>query len=92
MADAIRTHAIITGRVQGVWYRAKTQEAAERLGVSGWVRNLPDGSVEAVFEGDPQAVATVIEWCWEGPPQAIIENVSTRDEAAEGISGFQVIG
>ena len=92
MTDVTRTHAIITGRVQGVWYRAKAQEEAERLGVSGWVRNLSDGSVEAVFEGEPQAVASAIEWCREGPPHSIVENVSTREEVAEGIRGFRIVG
>lgn len=92
MQDIIRTRAIIAGRVQGVWYRARTQERAETLGLSGWVRNLPDGSVEAVFEGEPASVAAAVEWCREGPPHAVVESVDVRDESPEGLTGFRITG
>jgi acylphosphatase len=92
MAETKRVRATIAGRVQGVWYRASTQEQAERLGVSGWVRNLPGGSVEAVFEGSPDAVAAMVRWCWEGPPQASVSDVSVEEEAPEGLDGFRVTG
>jgi acylphosphatase len=92
MAEATRVRATISGRVQGVWYRARTQEEAERLGVAGWVRNLPNGSVEAVFEGAPEAVAAMVSWCWDGPPQAAVDNVATREETPEGAVGFRISG
>ena len=92
MGDTIRVRALITGRVQGVWYRASTREEAVRLGLSGWVRNLPNGSVEAVFEGDRTRVDSAVEWCRQGPPHAIIENVVTRQETPEGLVGFEIIG
>lgn len=92
MHSIIRKRTIITGRVQGVWYRARTQEQAETLGVSGWVRNRPDGSVEAVFEGEPTSVAAAVEWCREGPAHANVESVDVRDESPEGLSGFRITG
>jgi len=65
-----RVHLIIHGYVQGVFYRASTRDAAVRFGLTGWVRNLPDGNVEAVFEGPVEKIHDVIEWCSEGPPGA----------------------
>jgi acylphosphatase len=65
----------ISGRVQGVWYRAWTRETAEGLGLNGWVRNRMDGSVEAVVQGEEDAVAQLIEKCWEGPTAARVENI-----------------
>ena len=90
--DNVRKHVVITGRVQGVWFRARTQEEAESLGVTGWVRNLPDGSVEAVFEGEVSAVAAVVKWCGKGPPHAIVDSVSALDESPQGLTGFHVTG
>ena len=75
MKKQVRAHVIISGRVQGVFFRVETQRAAERFGVSGWVRNRPDGTVEAVFEGGQTAVDAVLEWCREGPNMADVENV-----------------
>jgi len=92
MTSITRTRVIVTGRVQGVWFRGQTQEQAESLGVAGWVRNLPDGSVEAVFEGANEAVAAVVKWCWDGPPHASVENVAERSETPEGLTGFRVTG
>lgn len=85
-----RAHVFVSGRVQGVFFRDSTREEAERLGLSGWVRNTQDGRVEAVFEGDPEAVRQMIEWCESGPSSADVEDVSAEQESSEGISGFEV--
>ena len=75
MENKVSAHVIISGRVQGVFFRAETRRAAERYGVAGWVRNRPDGTVEAVFEGEPRAVDSVLAWCKEGPNLAVVEKV-----------------
>jgi acylphosphatase len=75
MESMVRAHAIVIGRVQGVFFRMETQSAAERIGVSGWVRNKRDGSVEAVFEGKETKVATILEWCKKGPPHARVDRL-----------------
>ncbi len=75
-----RAHVWITGRVQGVFFRAYTQDAAQRLGVAGWVRNLPDGRVEAVFEGDADKVEKMIAWCHEGSPMGRVDRVEVLEE------------
>lgn len=86
-----RAHVFVSGRVQGVGYRASTRRAARRHGVDGWVRNLDDGRVEAVFEGDPAAVGAMIEWCHEGSPSAEVTGVDVdRDEGPRGVDGFDV--
>ncbi|MEO5362436.1 MAG: acylphosphatase [Magnetococcus sp. DMHC-8] len=69
----------IFGRVQGVYYRVSTQQEAERLGVTGWVKNRPDGSVEAEAHGPPSAVTALIAWCQHGPPGARVERVEVTD-------------
>ena len=79
-----RAHVWITGRVQGVFYRAYTRDAAQLLRVTGWVRNLPGGSVEAVFEGDADQVEKMIEWCYEGSPLSRVDRVEVVDEAYTG--------
>ena len=76
----VRIRANIYGKVQGVFFRLSTQRTAQAAGVSGWVKNNPDGSVEAVFEGDQQAVDTVLEWCRTGPANADVESVITETE------------
>ena len=73
--DTLRAHVIIHGLVQGVWFRASTKEEALRIGVNGWVRNLPDGSVEAVFEGEKKKVEEIVGWCHKGPPGARVSTV-----------------
>ena len=70
-----RAHVVISGRVQGVFFRAETQRAAQRLGVTGWVRNRPEGTVEAMFEGPSQAVHQAVDWCWKGSPGAKVSDV-----------------
>lgn len=88
--DLCRTRALVSGRVQGVFFRDSTRERARSLGLSGWVRNLPDGRVEAVFEGAGDRVAEMISWCEEGPPNAEVQDVSTEQEEPEGLGGFEV--
>lgn len=83
-ASDVKAHVIVSGRVQGVFFRAKTQSAARRLGVTGWVRNLPDRTVEAVFEGPRPKVEAVVQWCHTGSPGARVTDVHVRWEAASG--------
>ncbi|NOX44437.1 MAG: acylphosphatase [Caldiserica bacterium] len=86
-----RVHITVSGRVQGVFFRANTQEVAQRLGLSGYVRNLPDGRVEVVAEGAEEALRKLIEWCHEGPPLARVERVEVRWENPTGeFSGFHI--
>ena len=73
-----RLHLIIKGRVQGVFYRASTRDAAVKLKLKGWVRNMPDGSVEALFEGDDEALVKVLKWCRNGPPGAYVSKIEER--------------
>ena len=74
----IRAHLFITGRVQGVFFRACTREEAQKRKLTGWVRNLYDGRVEAVFEGQEEAVQSMISWCHSGPPHAVVNDVSVE--------------
>ena len=90
MADHIRAHVFVSGTVQGVYYRANTRDTARERGVDGWVRNLEDGRVEAVFEGDESAVEAMIEWCHTGSPQAVVDDVDVEYEPPEGESGFEI--
>lgn len=85
-----RVHAWISGTVQGVFYRDSTRREAERLGLAGWVKNLPDGRVEAVIEGDPDDVDALVEWCWQGSPAAQVDEVKAQDEPLEGLDRFEV--
>ena len=91
METKTRAHAIISGRVQGVFFRMETQRAADRCGVCGWVRNLKDGTVEAVFEGDQDRVDAILDWCRQGPPHANVAdvNVSWNDYTGE-FKGFDI--
>ena len=82
----------VTGRVQGVSYRATAQHEAQRLGLTGWVRNEPDGSVAAHVEGEPDAVAAFVDWCRTGPRGAAVRDVAVRDAAEEGHPEFRVSG
>ena len=88
--EAVARHVRITGHVQGVFFRAWTRDQASSLDVSGWVRNCPDGSVEAQLEGDAEAVGDLIELMREGPPAARVDDVHVETAAAEGLSGFDV--
>lgn len=80
----VRKHVLISGRVQGVYFRKYTQEAALAAGVTGWVRNRRDGRVETVFEGEKEAVEKMIRWCWQGSPSSFVEHVEVRDEKYQG--------
>ena len=74
----VHAHVIVSGLVQGVWFRASTQRKAEELGLKGWVRNTEDGRVEAVFEGDQMRVEDMIKWCRKGPVLAKVEDVAVN--------------
>lgn len=90
VSDVVRAHCLISGRVQGVFFRYEAAERARTRRLAGWVRNLPDGRVEAVFEGPRDAVDSMIRWCGEGPPMAEVEGVETDLEEPKGESGFVV--
>ncbi len=90
MNEQVRAHVFISGRVQGVGYRFSTIEQADNLGVTGWVRNLPDGRVEAVFEGNQAAVEEMIRWCHRGPRAAAVKDVAVEYEEPEGLRRFEV--
>jgi acylphosphatase len=87
-----RVHVYISGRVQGVCFRAYTQDEASSLGLSGWVRNIPGGRVEAVFQGPPALVDEMVKWCWKGSPYAAVDSVDLVDEAprTDEPAGFRV--
>ena len=89
-ATARRAHVWVSGRVQGVGFRWYTREEAMRRGLSGWVRNLPDGRVEAVFEGPPDRVASMLEWCRTGPRMAGVERIEAVDEPMAAEEGFRI--
>ena len=90
MATPTRAHVLVTGRVQGVFYRASTRDAARSRDVDGWVRNLPDGRVEAVFEGDSEAVEAMVDWCETGSDRAAVDVVDVEYERPEGLEGFEI--
>jgi len=87
-----QVHVIISGRVQGVWYRASTKQKAEELELTGWVKNTVEGNVEAVFEGDESKVNEMIAWCWKGPPLAKVADVTIeRKSVVGGFADFAVL-
>lgn len=90
--EQIRAHVFVSGRVQGVGYRYSTVNEAQRLGVNGWVRNLPDGRVEAVFEGSRKLVEEIIRWCHKGPTAAVVKDVAVEYEELEGFGRFETRG
>ncbi len=91
MADLARARIRVRGLVQGVLFRQSTVDEARRLGLEGWVRNLPDGSVEAEAQGTRQGVEALVRWCRRGPPAARVEGVEVEWGApAEGLGSFRV--
>ena len=91
MEEKTRAHLMISGRVQGVFYRMETKSAADRIGVSGWVRNKRDGRVEAIVEGEKQQVEKLILWCKKGPPAARVHDVDVTWKPYKGeFASFEV--
>lgn len=86
----VRAHAIVSGRVQQVWFRQSTAERAIELGVDGWVRNTPEGQVEAVFEGAPLPVADALAYLRRGPEHARVDDVELTYESPQGERGFHI--
>mgnify|MGYP006284108861 CR=1 FL=1 len=83
-------HVKVSGRVQGVWFRANTKQKAEMLGVTGWIKNTSDGCVEAIFEGDEKLVDEMIDWCNRGPPLAKVKNVDVKSQNIVGFDKFEI--
>jgi acylphosphatase len=88
--DGGRAHVVVRGRVQGVFFRVEARDRARSLGLAGWVRNQPDGSVEAVFEGPRERVDSMVAWCERGPRGAQVETVDVRWEEPRGEHGFSI--
>jgi acylphosphatase len=84
MADKVRVQVVIEGRVQGVFFRASTRDEARARGLTGWVRNRPDGRVEALFEGDQRVVENMLAWCHKGPPYAYVDRVEVERQPFVG--------
>ncbi len=88
----IRAHIYVSGKVHGVFFRSSTENKAKELALTGWVRNLDDGRVEAVFEGEKENVEKMVEWAWKGPEYARVEEVKNITEKYTGeFSGFVVL-
>jgi acylphosphatase len=90
MSGLVRSRVVVHGLVQGVFFRDTTRREAARRGVSGWVTNRPDGAVEAVFEGEPDAVAAMVSFSHSGPRGASVDRVEETGEEPEGLTGFEI--
>jgi acylphosphatase len=90
LSERVRAHVRVRGRVQGVFFRAETRERARSLGIDGWVTNAPDGSVEAVLEGDRERIDSLVRWLGRGPSLAEVEDVEVDWEEPRGENGFTV--
>jgi acylphosphatase len=90
MSDPIRRRVVVHGDVQGVFFRDTCRRQASSRGVTGWVTNRPDGAVEAVFEGEPDAVSSMVDWCSQGPRGADVNSVDETTEDPEGLSSFEI--
>ena len=90
MSERIRQRVVVHGHVQGVFFRDTARRKAAERGVTGWVSNRADGTVEAVFEGDPDPVAALVEWCRHGPRGADVSRVEVAEEPVEGLGRFEV--
>jgi acylphosphatase len=87
---SVRRRVVIRGHGQGVFFRDSVRRLAERGGVTGWIANRPDGTVEAVFEGEPEEVERLTDFCRRGPRGAHVDDVAVSDEVPEGLRGFEV--
>jgi acylphosphatase len=85
-----RAHVVVSGRVQGVFFRSDARDRARSLQVAGWIRNVPDGTVEAVFEGEAERLESMVKWCRRGPSGAQVESVDVSWEEPRGESGFAI--
>jgi acylphosphatase len=85
-----RVHVVVTGRVQGVFFRVETERRARTAGLAGFVRNTPDGDVEAVFEGPGPEVDALVDWCRDGPALAVVEHVAVKEEEPRGDADFVI--
>jgi len=90
MSDTVAVHLLVHGRVQGVFYRASTQTTAEGLGLSGWVKNRDDGSVDIHAEGSRERLEELVTWCRNGPPQADVSTIGLCWTEPEGLSSFEI--
>jgi acylphosphatase len=90
MSDAVRRRVVVRGYVQGVFFRDSCRREARSRGVAGWVTNRHDGAVEAAFEGEPGAVAAMVDWCSRGPRGADVDSVDETAEEPEGLSQFEI--
>jgi acylphosphatase len=90
MSEAVRRRVVVHGNVQGVFFRDSCRREARSRGVAGWVTNRPDGAVEAAFEGDPDAVSSMVDWCSRGPRGAEVDSVDETTEEPEGASSFEI--
>jgi acylphosphatase len=90
MSEQVRRRVVVRGYVQGVFFRDTCRREANARGVGGWVANRSDGAVEAVFEGEPDAVAAMVEWCRRGPRGADVEDVEETSEEPEGLARFEI--
>jgi len=90
MSDTYAVHLFVHGRVQGVFFRASTQKAAEDLELTGWVKNCDDGSVEILAEGSREKLEELIAWCRHGPPMASVSKIDLNWIEAEGLSSFDI--
>ena len=90
MSEPVRSRVVVHGHVQGVFFRDGCRREADSRGVAGWIANRPDGAVEAVFEGDAEAVRALVDWCRRGPRGADVSSVDETSEEPEGLAGFRV--
>jgi acylphosphatase len=90
MSEPVRRRVVVHGSVQGVFFRDTARRKAGARGVAGWITNRPDGAVEAVFEGAPDAVAALVDFCRHGPRGADVESLDETSEEPEGLSGFEI--
>ena len=90
LLPVVRFRVLVSGRVQGVFFRDTCRRLSEQHGVAGWVRNLPDGRVEAVFEGPAEDVDRLVEWAHHGPRHAVVDHIEIRAEPPEGLDTFRI--